>query len=183
MDDSCVSVKETNVVNCGNCELFSKDINAGGDAAFHGTLGQFRKASVILKDLASVSSVQGRYLLAVCIQFLKHLNIEDAPAALICCQPKRPTDILNFITFPEYSDDGKNRLHIVTVFDNGEGKKVKEDVGQSSFLSTYDMFKTANDEKADGETSLRIEFHWSGNDYETMDAPPCDAKSVVQMQV
>lgn len=187
MVDYTLNIKNSDTVYCGNCDLFSKDSTAGSASTFHGVLGHVKTSFASLSDLTPVASVQGRYLSSVYIQFLKLQNSHETPSFIVWCEPKRPMNILGLILFPEYSEDNVSRIHIVNLFvdvNKEIGQKARdENIGQISFVSAYDLFKTASDEKSDGETSLRIEFHWTGNEIKPMQHPPHSAKSVIQLQV
>jgi len=185
--DYGINVVDINNVFCGNCELFAKDSTAGGASTFHSVLGHLKKSFITLDELSPVASVQGRYLSSVYIQFLKLVKSRDAPAFVVWCEPKRPMNILSSILFPQCTDKGVSQIHIVTLFEDINkkmGMKGKdESLGQFSFYSVYDMFKSASDEKSNGETTLRIEFHWTGTEVKPMQQPPHSAKSVIQLQV
>jgi len=185
IEDGSVSVHHSIVVNCGSCEMNANDVNMGGSNTFHGNLGQFRKSMVYLKDVSRVSSVTGRHLSSLYIQALKHMKTDTAPALIICCEPKSPMKISNLVLFPQ-SSDGKRVLHIVSAFSGGEKKKLKvkdDSITTSTYNSTYDILTLDNEAGMFEQTSLKVEYHWSGSNFAAMQGPPPSAKPIIQLQV
>jgi len=184
--DSSINLLHSTIVKCGSCEMNAGDVNMGGTNIFHGSLGQFRKTMVTLKDVSRVTSVNGRHLSSLYIHALKHWKHDvEPPASIVCCAPKSPMNISNLILFPRTSN-GKRVLHIVSVFSGGEKKKlkVKDDrITTSTYNSTYDILTLDSDVGLYDQTSLKVEYHWSGNNFAAMQGPPPSAKPIIQLQV
>lgn len=185
-DDCSVTVNHFCVVSCGSCELRDKDVNMGGLAAFHDTLGKFQKTRVDLTQVGRVSSMNGRHLSSLYIHSLKHIDIENAPTFVVCCEPKSPMNIASLIVFPELSE-GRTLLHIVSAFSDKEKQNltVKEDTLLStSYFSSYDVVGQDGGDKTCDETFLKIDFHWSSSMGETSNqSPPRSAKPIIKLHV
>lgn len=186
-------IKNAEIVKCGT--IFSTlDVLGGGKKEFHGGLGLVKTMSINLRKLKPLSPVDSRYLSAVYVQCLK-LSTDDIGIFVLPCQNTKPLNITAMLCFQEVKTDDKIAFHVLKIRNliNDKSKTVSSSE-EASYVSTYDILgdlklespeemEVENQEESPDETSLTVDFHWSGGDCQILQHPPHSAKTVLKLKV